>query len=289
MKPILSLQDEYINAVLENTNWKNNHLLHAEFTRFDYGSNPSTFVYPKKLKSLFLKTPSSVFTPAATDNTNQSIVLDSRYQDESSIGFNLGNVSDLTRKDGVTNGYIWNYQNQFPIAQVNNALAEQIAYTSFESDNKGYWDYNSSAVISGEGITGNHAYNLSGNNLVRSGLDASITYLISYWSKDGTGSVSGGASPLTSKNGWTLFSKEISGQGSFTLSGSAWVDEVRLYPKNAQLTTYTYEPLIGITSQCDATGRIQYFEYDALGRLKLIRDLDKKIVKSYDYQYQVTR
>jgi YD repeat-containing protein len=51
--------------------------------------------------------------------------------------------------------------------------------------------------------------------------------------------------------------------------------------------TYTYNPLYGMTSGCDAGNRITYYEYDAKGKLYLTRDLDGKILKQYDYQYQV--
>jgi len=54
----------------------------------------------------------------------------------------------------------------------------------------------------------------------------------------------------------------------------------------ALVTTYTYSPLVGITSETDATGRTKYYEYDGLARLKIIRDQDGKILKSFEYQYQ---
>ncbi|SJZ95145.1 YD repeat-containing protein [Chitinophaga eiseniae] len=56
---------------------------------------------------------------------------------------------------------------------------------------------------------------------------------------------------------------------------------------NAAVTTYTYDPLIGTTSETDPSGKIIYYEYDAFGRLKLIKDINGKIVKQFDYQYQV--
>jgi len=55
---------------------------------------------------------------------------------------------------------------------------------------------------------------------------------------------------------------------------------------NALVTTYTYAPLLGITSETDANGRTTYYEYDAFGRLKLIKDQNGKILKQYDYQFQ---
>ena len=73
---------------------------------------------------------------------------------------------------------------------------------------------------------------------------------------------------------------------SLTISGTGTLDELRLYPSTAQMTTYTYYPLIGIQSQCDASGKISYYSYDGLGRLKDIKDQDGKILKVYDYQYQ---
>lgn len=54
----------------------------------------------------------------------------------------------------------------------------------------------------------------------------------------------------------------------------------------ALVATYTYAPLIGITSSTDATGRTTFFESDGLGRLKLIKDQNGKILKQFGYQYQ---
>jgi len=55
---------------------------------------------------------------------------------------------------------------------------------------------------------------------------------------------------------------------------------------NAQVFTYTYKPLTGVTSETDATGKVLFYEYDGLGRLKLIKDLNGKILKQYEYKYQ---
>lgn len=54
---------------------------------------------------------------------------------------------------------------------------------------------------------------------------------------------------------------------------------------NVLASSYTYKPLIGVTSETDATGAIAYYEYDLFGRLKVIKDQNGKILKQMYYQY----
>jgi YD repeat-containing protein len=55
---------------------------------------------------------------------------------------------------------------------------------------------------------------------------------------------------------------------------------------NAQVTIYTYEPLEGITSKTDPSGKTTYYQYDNYGRLKSIRDNRNKLIKMFDYHYE---
>ena len=53
--------------------------------------------------------------------------------------------------------------------------------------------------------------------------------------------------------------------------------------ENFIVTTYTYKPLVGITSITDPSGHSVYYEYNDSGKLKVIRDDKGKVLKSYDY------
>ncbi len=68
------------------------------------------------------------------------------------------------------------------------------------------------------------------------------------------------------------------------LSGTA-IDEVRVYPADALMTTYTYKPLVGMTSETDPSGRTVFYEYDDLGRLIQVKDEFGKIIKEFRYHY----
>jgi hypothetical protein len=72
-----------------------------------------------------------------------------------------------------------------------------------------------------------------------------------------------------------------------TLNDGSAVDEVRVYPVGAEMTSYTYDPLNGISSQCDARNRFTFYEYDNFGRLETVRDNDGNILNTYEYQYHV--
>jgi YD repeat-containing protein len=52
------------------------------------------------------------------------------------------------------------------------------------------------------------------------------------------------------------------------------------------VTTYTYKPLVGMTSATDPKGETMYYEYDSFQRLKTVKDSQGNIIKQYDYHYQ---
>nr|WP_319572373.1 BACON domain-containing protein [uncultured Draconibacterium sp.] len=53
----------------------------------------------------------------------------------------------------------------------------------------------------------------------------------------------------------------------------------------AMISTYSYKPLIGLAQQTDPKGTSTYYDYDAFGRLKNIRDDDEFITSRNYYHY----
>ena len=290
LKPVLRLQDMYDNAPIEASDWKNTNLRHSSFTKYDTSISPLGFAYPGRTQLISLTTPSGTFSAATV--ASHTISKDSRYLEESTYKFSAGNPQQVLARDGVPIAYVWDYRNTQPIAKVSNATVDQVAYTSFESDGNGSWSIPSGARDTFS-ITGAKSYNLSNGGCVRAGLSSGSTYVVSYWSKTGSSfTVTGSAGYTQGKtiaiNGanWTYFEHKVTGASSVTVSGTGDIDELRLYPATAQMTTYTYSPLIGMSSQCDIDNRISYYTYDGLGRLKVVKDQDGNVVKTIQYHYQ---
>lgn len=55
---------------------------------------------------------------------------------------------------------------------------------------------------------------------------------------------------------------------------------------SAQVNTYTYKPLIGMTSKTDARGITEYYKYDGMQRLQAILDHLNNVNRTFDYHYR---
>lgn len=174
------------------------------------------------------------------------------------------NLSEQQKTGGPKVSYQWGYSGQYPIAQVTNAPAKDIFFDGFEEG-----DGNSAL---NDSKTGHYCHATGTFSKTLSGLDNG-TYVLSYWQQT-TGVWSLQVNTVTVSN------------GTYPISLSTKVDDVRFYPVNAQMITYTYDPLVGITSSSDAKCQITYFEYDKLMRLVNTKDKDGNIIKRNVYHFQ---
>lgn len=186
---------------------------------------------------------------------------------------------------------LWNTARNRPIAIAENSNANDIAFTGFEAGESGNWTWNGQ-VVGGSGYSyeGQGFLGLSPGQWVRkTGLDASKTYRVSVWLWGST--IPGNGYVAVAKKGdWTNFVKTVSGITTFTFSyaesGPGMVDNISLCPVESSMSTYTYRPLVGMTSMTDGRGFTEYYEYDGLGRLKTVKDFDGNILKDYDFNYR---
>lgn len=166
--------------------------------------------------------------------------------------------------DNFNTSYLWGYNNTLPIAEVRNAVAGNVYYTSFED----------SGITSSDARTGTKVWegtyqmtltNFNGN------------YRLSYWKKTGSGP-------------WELVEQTVSvfpAMPNVTIgSAGSYIDDVRVHPPKAMMTTYTYDPLVGVTSVTDFNQVTTWFIYDDFGRLSVAKDSGGNIVKAYEYHYK---
>ncbi|MBK7883013.1 MAG: hypothetical protein IPJ81_03770 [Chitinophagaceae bacterium] len=227
------------------------------------------------------------FTPSNIVNGN--FIKDARYmQPDATMDLydTKGNALQITNKYNQITSKICDYNDRFIIAEVNNASYSDIAATSFEADTKGNFSFDGTSAINTTALTGKKVYDLSRGSISKTGLNATKTYIVTYWSKNGQQKVnSSNAIVGPIKNSWTLYKHEVvkPANGNIVISGTGNIDELRLYPKEAQVNTYTYEPLIGVTTQCDASDNIIYYKYDGFNRLTYVYDINKKIIRKVCY------
>jgi YD repeat-containing protein len=201
---------------------------------------------------------------------------------------NKGKLLQQAKEADVKQSYIYDYGESLPIAQVVNASLNEIAYSSFEADGKGNWEFAGSSRPDVSSPTGNRCYSLASGELSKTGLTPSKVYKVSYWLKGPSAAYIPNSLTIiqgATKNGWTFFEHSFTGQYTVIISGIDDIDEVRLYPEETNMITYTYDPIIGITSATDENNVSTYYQYDAFGRLSLMKDDKGNILKKYDYMY----
>lgn len=175
---------------------------------------------------------------------------------------NEGDLTSIKANNNVERSYIWNSEwRTQPVAEIINASDSSVVYTSFEGE---------SANTSATARTGKKSYTASYTVV----LPGPGTYRLTYWHQ-------------APGNEWELVSALVS-SNTVIGGGGTLIDEVRLHPDNAQMTTYTHNPGVGITSVTDANNMTTYYEYDAFNHLKLIRDDKGNILQTYQYHYQTS-
>lgn len=241
-------------------------------------------------------------TETATAGRFTSLLPDPTYELRAEMSHLRGQLVGQALYRDRPAAYVWGYSFSKPIAEVQNATASQVAYTSFEPDSPGGWTY---AAAPGQGReagaarTGRWAYRLGGTGVSYTlpTQDTPAQYELLAWVQGGIptvldNQVAVGTAPqvqCVAPGGWQLVRWRLAGTAGHTVAlaanGAVLVDELRLYPVGAQMTSLTYDALGGISSKTDPSGRTTLYEYDALGRLLRVRDEQGRILTEQEYKY----
>lgn len=230
--------------------------------------------------------PSSDVEKNANQSAKTTITYDS-YDEK-------GNVSQLTDQGGTTS-LIWSYDRKYLIASVRNALRIECAHTGFEQkilEVSGDWiifpsiqQVNRPPLILNSYKNDAHTGAISTNaNAIESKTLPSKDYLFTLYAK-GEGTVTVNGISQTISGNWKRYDWYLPAATKVSVQNinNVMLDDFSVYPSAAQMITYTYDPLVGMTSITDEKGKISFYEYDNFKRLKNVKDQNGNIVKSYEY------
>lgn len=193
--------------------------------------------------------------------------INRRYSNKEIEVFNVverdiyGNVIEsIENNSGIVSKYIWGYNGEYPIMVAVNSIGGKLYYEGFEN--------NSNGSIYGNGAHEGEAFTLPSEFTLTT--EEVSNHKMSYcFYKDDKWQVA------VNKD----FSRTIEE------IGATKIDEVRIYPKDSQVSTFTYNPGVGVQSVTDHNMKASFYHYDNLGRLLFIKDHNGNILSSYDYEY----
>lgn len=191
------------------------------------------------LKSNFHEWGTNLFAPHIIQTSKgTNTTLDDRLEYSY---YTNGNVKEVSKTDGTHIYYMWGYNEQYPIAKIENATFFEVETAIGTLDPS----YNTQSEIRG-----------------LSNLDKDRTVD----PRDNNGNI-------------------ISYIGNEGILREA-LNALRNSLPNSMVTTYTFDPVIGITSITDPKGYTMYYEYDDFNRLKQVKDAAGKIISHNEYHYE---
>lgn len=202
-------------------------------------------------------------------------------------------------------------------AKVTNALYEDVAYTSFDcgvdkDPSNGYrriegrWEFtypndpagpnNSGGGWSSIGAkTGIGQFDFNTQRELVTSVQTGGKYVLSFWAKNNNPVNITVPSSLvlteTANDGWKLYIYELDLNPGQSLvlksnhSGTSYIDELRLHPKYAHMTSVCYDLKLRTHTMTDANNRSIKYTYDAFGRLIQVRDHNGNLLSENEYFY----
>ncbi|MBU0476037.1 MAG: hypothetical protein KKF62_17965 [Bacteroidetes bacterium] len=232
----------------------------------------------------------------------------------------FGNIKQTT--DGNLNSTTtkWAYNNLRPTAVIKNANTNECGYASLE-DGWEDWESGGSSISTSavhSGISSSYSNNDYGPTkyfYVTNGIDKNKTYIFEAWVKNSSGNATinivtrnSADQDIVSKSavsdgvsGWQHISVEITPEDMTSLpsdghlrvfcgfigaGNSGYIDDIRFYPADAEMVSFTYNPItLQPTSSMDANSIPIYYTFDEFQRLSSIKDHNYNLLEKYEYYY----
>ncbi|MBK9338825.1 MAG: hypothetical protein IPM98_20735 [Lewinellaceae bacterium] len=230
---------------------------------------------------------------------------DSRYYQTRVLGNydTNGNLLEWHKTDDQVSSFLYWNGTAAAVAYARNAFPSEIAYTGFESPGQMSAAHNGNWTISGTNTaadwntatgyyhTGKTGYKVgTAHSITRSGLPSG-NYVVSFFYRDGQVKVNGTTIGAAATSNWQYAETTVNiPGGTATITGAvsaAYIDELRLHPADALMRTIAPDnnSLLPL-SMSDENSVPTHYEYDKSLRLQVIRDQDRNIVQTYEYNYQ---
>lgn len=197
--------------------------------------------------------------PAGTTPASEIPSLSNlNYTLDAGFSYNTdGNLVETTR-DRHTSATIWSADHIPPVAVVANASASEVFYNGFEE--AGSTTKAKTGLKSLEG--GTYTIPFTPPN----GKD----YILSYW--------------YYQDKAWHYREKPFVA----SINEGTALDEVRVYPVDAQMVTFGYDKFGNKVSQTDANNISTYYDYNNLNQVTTLRNDDRDIVRTIEHNYSYT-
>lgn len=247
---------------LETRKYKNESLIDGTILNYSVYSKAGggSFVAPKSSYSLIGTTGSQW----SLDPTNPSLA---NFKKEVELFYDgYINLSTATSVDQVNTTFLWEDNKSFPVARVVHApIPTELFYNSFEKN--GTMGDATNPAKTGKRYWNSGTFSFSGNVSFTPANPSALKMSYWYWAN----------------NQWN-FSGIVNFQNSINIGSR--LDEIRVHPTGAQMTTYTYDEGSRVSSITDINGVITSYKYDKLGRLESVIDKNNNIVQSTQYHFK---
>jgi YD repeat-containing protein len=231
----------------------NRHMINQVIATNEYIDN--VLIYTKRTN--YFEPYANLIVPQSEETFKAGGVLESRITYDN-YDATTGRLTQLKQTNGTPVALLWSAQNNNLIAKVSNASPAEVFYENFEAP----INTNSQFHTGEKSLAGDYTCPFIKPN--------AKTYMVDYWYFDGVN--------------WIYIKKNYT--NNMILSEGNNIDNVRIYPQDAQMISYTYKTGTGITSEEAPNGIVAKYEYDDFYRLIRIRDQYNNILKTMDYNYK---